>query len=83
MNNELFFFSNKKHTDILIEPTRTRPQKKLQFKMHKQLEIFPFNTAKGLSDEENWMFAVTSFEETISIFKITDGNNSFSFTTPG
>ena len=82
MNNELLLPITK-HTDIPSEPTRTRPQETLQFKMHKQLELFSFNPAKGLSDEEKWMLAVTSFEATISIFKITDGNNSFSFTTPG
>ena len=39
MNNELSLLI-KKHTDTLIEQTKTRPQETLEFKMNKQRQIF-------------------------------------------
>ena len=39
MNNELLLLI-KKHTDTLIENTRTRPQETLEFKMNKQMQTF-------------------------------------------
>ena len=33
----------KKHTDTLIEQTRTKPQETLEFKMDKQIQTFSFN----------------------------------------
>ena len=39
MNNE-FLLLIKKHTDMLIEQTRTKPQETLEFKMNKQRQIF-------------------------------------------
>ena len=39
MNNELLLL-NKKHTDTLIEQTRTKPQETLDFKMNKQRQTF-------------------------------------------
>ena len=35
---------NKKHTDTLIEQTKTKPQETLEFKVNKQLETFSFST---------------------------------------
>ena len=39
MKNELLLLI-KKHTDTLTEQTRTKPQKTLEFKMNKQMQIF-------------------------------------------
>ena len=39
MNNELLIFI-KKHTDMLIQQTKTRPQETLEFKINKQKQIF-------------------------------------------
>ena len=47
------------------------------------METFSFNPPVYLSQEGKWLSAVTSFKATNSVFNITDGNNSFSFTTPG
>ena len=82
MNNELLL-SLKKHTDSLIEQTKTRPQETLEFKMNKQMQIFSFNPAINLVEEGIWLLAVSSFECTNSFFNITNGNNSFSITVPG
>ena len=50
MNNELLLL-NKKHTDILIEQTKTKPQDTLDFKMDKQSQTFSFNTPINLFEE--------------------------------
>ena len=42
MNNELLLLV-KKHTDTLIEQTKTKPQETVEFKMNKQTQNFPFN----------------------------------------
>ena len=39
MNNELLLLI-KKHTDTLIEQTKTKPQETLEFKMNKQMQNF-------------------------------------------
>ena len=39
MNNELFLLL-KKHTDILNEQTKSKPQETVEFKMNKQMETF-------------------------------------------
>ena len=39
MNNELLLLI-KKHTDTLIEQTKTKPQETLEFKMNEQKQIF-------------------------------------------
>ena len=39
MNIELLLLF-KKHTDILIIQTKTKPQETLEFKMNKQMQIF-------------------------------------------
>ena len=81
MNNELLLLI-KKHTDTLIENTKTRPQETLEFKMNKQMQTFSFNPPINLI-EDKWLLAVSSFECTNSVFKITDENNSFSIIIPG
>ena len=82
MNNELLLLI-KKHTDTLIENTRTRPQETLEFKMNKQMQTFSFNPPINLLEEGKWLLAVSSFECTNSVFNITDENNSFSIIIPG
>ena len=76
MNNELLFLI-KKHTDTLIEQTKTKPQETLEFKMNKQMQTFSFNPPINLVEEDKWLLAVSSFECTNSVFNITDDNNSF------
>ena len=81
MNNELLLLF-KKHTDTLIEQTRTKPQETLEFKMNKQIQTFSFKPPINLIDEGKWLLAVSSFECTNSVFNITDDNNSFSIIIP-
>ena len=82
MNNELLLL-NKKHTDTLIEQTKTKPQETLEFKMNKQRQKFSFNPPINLVEEDKWLLAVSSFECTNSVFNITVENNSFSIIIPG
>ena len=82
MNNELLLLI-KKHTDTLIQQTKTKPQETLEFKMNKQMQTFSFNPPINLVEEGRWLLAVSSFECTNSVFNITDENNSFSFIIPG
>ena len=82
MNNELLLLI-KKHTDTLIEQTKTKPQETLEFKMNKQTQTFSFNPPINLVEEDKWLLAVSSFECTNSVFNITDENNSFSIIIPG
>ena len=81
MSNELLLFF-KKHTDTLIEQTKSRPQETLDFKMKKQMETFSVNRPIKLLEEGKWFLAVTCFEATNSVFNITDENNSFSISIP-
>ena len=82
MNNELLLLI-KKHTDTLIEQTKTRPQETLEFKMDKQMQTFSFNPPINLIEEDKWLLAVSSFECTNSVFNITNDNNSFSIIIQG
>ena len=82
MNNELLLLI-KKHTDTLIEPTKTRPQETLEFNMNKQTQTFSFNPPINLFEGDKWLLAVSSCECTTSVFNITDANNSFSIIIPG
>ena len=82
MNNELLLLI-KKHTDTLIQQTKTRPQETLEFKMNKQMQRFSFNPPINLVEEDKWLLAVSSFECTNSVFNITNENNSFSIIIPG
>ena len=77
MNNELLLLI-KKHTDTLIEQTKTKPQETLEFKMNKQRQTFSFNPPINLVEEDKWLLAVSLFECTNSVFKVTNDNNSFS-----
>ena len=82
MNNELLLL-NKKHTDTLIEQTKTRPQETLEFKMNKQMQTFSFNPPINLFEQDKWLLAVSSIECKNSVFNITNENNSFSIIIPG
>ena len=82
MNNELLLLI-KKHTNTLIQQTKTRPQETLEFKMTKQMQTYSFNLPINLSEKSEWLLAVTSFECTNSVFNIAHENNSFSISTPG
>ena len=82
MKNELLLLI-KKHTDTLIEQTKTKPQETLEFKMNKQMQTFSFNPPINLVEEGKWLIAVSSFECTNSVFNITHENNSFSIIIPG
>ena len=82
MNNELLVLI-KKHTDTLIEQTKTRPQETLEFKLNKQMQSFSFNPPINLVEEDKWLLAVSSFECTNSVFNINNKNNSFSIIIPG
>ena len=50
-------------------------------KQNKQMETFPFNTPKNLSEESKCLLAVTSFETTKSVDNITDETKNFSTST--
>ena len=82
MNNELLLLI-KKHTDTLIEQTKTKPQETLEFVMNKQKQSYSFNPSINLVEEGKWLLAVSSFECTNSVFNITNENNSFSIIIPG
>ena len=82
MKNELLLLT-KKHTDTLIEQTKTKPQETLEFKMNKQMQTFSFSPSINLVEEGKWLLGVTSFECTNSVFIITNENNSFSIFLPG
>ena len=82
MNNELLLLI-KKHTDTLIQQTKTKPQETLEFKMNKQMQTFSLNPPINLLEEGKWLLAVSSLECTNSVFKFTNENNSFSIITPG
>ena len=82
MNNELLLLI-KKHTDTLIQQTRTKPQETLEFKMNNRKQTFSFSPPKSLFEEDKWLLAVSSFECTNSAFNITDENNPFSINIPG
>ena len=82
MNNELLILINK-HTDTMIEQTKTKPQETLEFKMNKQMEIILFNPPINLVEEGKWLLGVTLFDCTNSVYNITNENNSFSIIIPG
>ena len=82
MTDELLLLT-KKHTDMLIEQTKTKPQETLENKMNKQRQSFSFNPSINLVEEGKWWLTVTFFEATNSVFNITNENKSFSISIPG
>ena len=73
----------KKHTDTLIEQTKTKPQETIEFKMNKKCKLFCLILQLIQLKKVKWLLTVSSFEATNSVFNITNGNNTFSITTPG
>ena len=82
MNDELLLLL-KKHTDTLIQQTKTKPQETLEFKMNKQMQTFSLNPPINLVEEGKWLLGVTLLECTNSVFNISNENNSFSIIIPG
>ena len=66
MNIELLLL-NKKHTDTLIEQTKTKAQETLELKMNKQTPNFSYNPPINLVEEGKWLLAVSSSECTNSV----------------
>ena len=81
MNNELLLL-RKKHTDALVEQTKTRPLGTLEFKRNKQMQTFSISPPINLVAEEKWLLGVTSSEATNSVLNETSENNSLSISTP-
>ena len=72
-----------KHTDTLIEQTKTIQQETVEFKLNKQIEVFVLSTTIHFIEEGKCLSAVTSLEATNSVFNLTDENNRFSITISG
>ena len=73
----------KKHTDTLVELTKTEPSEMTDFKLKEQMDSFDFNRPVNLKDTEsrtdsNWLLPVPRFESSNSAFSITDQKNNFS-----
>ena len=81
MNKEFLLFL-KKHTDTLIELTKTKPQETLEFVMNKQMQTFSANPPINFSENGKCLLAVASFEATDSVLNITYENNTFSIIIP-
>ena len=81
MNTEVLLLI-KKHTDTLIEQTKTKPQETIAFTLNKRSDNFSFCPLINLTKEGKWLLAFTSFEVINSVFKITDENNILFYTTP-
>ena len=81
MNNE-FLLLFKKHTDTLIEQTKTKPQETLEFKLNNQMQTFSFNPPINLVEEGKWLLGLSSVECPNSVFIITNENISFLIIIP-
>ena len=82
MKNELLLLI-RKHTDTLVEQTKTKPQEILEIKMKKQMQTFSFKPPSNLAEEGKWLLTVRSFEATSSVFDITIEKNKNSISKPG
>ena len=82
MKNELLLLIEK-HTDTLIEQTKTKSQETLIFKKKKQMQTFSFIPTINLLEEGKWLLGLSLLECTNSVFNITNENNSFSINIPG
>ena len=71
MNKEVLLLI-KKHTDTLIEQTKTKPQGTPELKMNKQMKTFCFSPPLNLVEECEWLLAVTCLEATNSVFNKTE-----------
>ena len=61
MINDLLLLT-KKHTDSLMEQTKTKPKETLEFKKIKQMQTFSFSPSINLVEEGKWLLAVSSLE---------------------
>ena len=82
MNNELLLLIEK-HTDSLVEKTKTKTQGTLVFKLNKQMETFSTSPPINLSVERKWLLGVSSIEATNSVLNTTEKHTGFSKTMPG
>ena len=82
MDSELFLLG-KKHSDMLIEQTKTERQEKLEYKLNMQMEKFFLSPPVNLVEERKWLLTEISFEASNSVFNITHEKNTFSKTIPG
>ena len=73
----------KKHTDALIEQTKTKPQETLEFEMIRSKQTFSFNPPINLLEEGKGLLGLSSLNFTKSVCNRTDENNSFSINIPG
>ena len=81
MKNELLLFIEK-HTDTMIEQTKTKPQETFEFEMKKHRETFSFSPPINLAEEGKRSLTVTSFTTTNSVWNINLKNTIFSVSTP-
>ena len=51
MYNELSLLI-KKHTDTLVEQTKTKPQETIEFKMNKKMQTYSFNPPINSVEED-------------------------------
>ena len=82
MNNELLLLI-KKHTDTLIQQTKTKPRETLEYKLNTQMQTFSLNPPINLVEGGKWLLGVSSLECKNSVFNITNENISFSIIIPG
>ena len=61
------FFLLEKHTETLIQQTKTRPQETLEFKMNKRMQTFSINPPINLVEEGKSLMAVSLFDCTNSV----------------
>ena len=71
-----------KHTDILVEQTKTKLQETFFVKLKRQMGTLSFNPVIDRPEERKKLLAVTNFDARNSVFKITDGSEIFLNTTP-
>ena len=66
----------------LLNELKKKSKETLQFKLNQQMDVISNNPPKNLIEEGKKLLAVTFFETTNSVFKMSDGNISFSISTP-
>ena len=72
---EDLLLSINKNFETLIEQTRRKPEKTLEFKMAKPRITFHFTPSMEI--KEDWMLGLVNLEVYKSIFNITEENNKF------
>ena len=82
MNDELLLLI-KKHTNTMIDQTKTRRKGTLEFKMNEKMETSSVSPPINLIEEGKRLLGANSFEAANSVFSITIENKCFSNTIPG